>query len=170
MLTFRNKQDLLTLLNELKTELASLRVQKIAGGSASKVTKMCVGFLSCVWALEDFGNVELRTNEGFRRKDKVDYTTPADDLIDKSVSGRYANATRPLPATTADRTHARRWKGGKWNAHRHTGISAYTHTDHLATLSESRSPVSLPSSTKSRGKTFESSTRTPSVSRLNQCS
>ena len=41
-LTRRNKQDLLTLLNELKTELASLRVQKIAGGSASKLTKMCV--------------------------------------------------------------------------------------------------------------------------------
>jgi ribosomal protein L29 len=43
-LTRRNKQDLLTLLNELKTELASLRVQKIAGGSASKLTKMCVEF------------------------------------------------------------------------------------------------------------------------------
>lgn len=38
----RNKQDLMTQLNELKTELASLRVQKIAGGSASKLTKMCV--------------------------------------------------------------------------------------------------------------------------------
>ena len=36
----RNKQDLMTQLNELKTELASLRVQKIAGGSASKLTKM----------------------------------------------------------------------------------------------------------------------------------
>ena len=29
-------------LTELKTELASLRVQKIAGGSASKLTKMWV--------------------------------------------------------------------------------------------------------------------------------
>jgi large subunit ribosomal protein L35e len=37
---YRNKQDLMTQLNELKTELASLRVQKIAGGSASKLTKM----------------------------------------------------------------------------------------------------------------------------------
>ena len=36
----KNKQDLLTQLTELKTELASLRVQKIAGGSASKLTKM----------------------------------------------------------------------------------------------------------------------------------
>ena len=39
-LIVRNKQDLMTQLNELKTELASLRVQKIAGGSASKLTKM----------------------------------------------------------------------------------------------------------------------------------
>jgi len=39
-LILRNKQDLMTQLNELKTELASLRVQKIAGGSASKLTKM----------------------------------------------------------------------------------------------------------------------------------
>ncbi|KAK6906681.1 hypothetical protein V866_005528 [Kwoniella sp. B9012] len=36
----KSKQDLLTQLNELKTELASLRVQKIAGGSASKLTKI----------------------------------------------------------------------------------------------------------------------------------
>lgn len=38
----RNKQDLMTQLNELKTELASLRVAKIAGGSASKLGKMYV--------------------------------------------------------------------------------------------------------------------------------
>lgn len=36
----RNKSDLLQQLNELKTELQTLRVQKIAGGSASKLTKM----------------------------------------------------------------------------------------------------------------------------------
>ncbi|KAK8850443.1 hypothetical protein IAR55_004361 [Kwoniella newhampshirensis] len=36
----KSKSDLLTQLNELKTELASLRVQKIAGGSASKLTKI----------------------------------------------------------------------------------------------------------------------------------
>nr|XP_018259682.1 ribosomal protein L29 [Kwoniella dejecticola CBS 10117]OBR81840.1 ribosomal protein L29 [Kwoniella dejecticola CBS 10117] len=36
----KSKQDLSTQLNELKTELASLRVQKIAGGSASKLTKI----------------------------------------------------------------------------------------------------------------------------------
>ena len=47
----RNKQDLLTQLSELKTELASLRVQKIAGGSASKLTKMWVLF---------FGFMDLR--------------------------------------------------------------------------------------------------------------
>lgn len=34
----------MTQLNELKTELASLRVQKIAGGSASKLGKMYVVF------------------------------------------------------------------------------------------------------------------------------
>jgi len=36
----RNKTDLLTQLDELKTELASLRVAKIAGGSANKLGKM----------------------------------------------------------------------------------------------------------------------------------
>ena len=36
----RSKNDLAKQLTELKTELLSLRVQKIAGGSAAKVTKM----------------------------------------------------------------------------------------------------------------------------------
>ena len=38
----RSKNDLAKQLVELKTELAQLRVQKIAGGSAAKLTKMCV--------------------------------------------------------------------------------------------------------------------------------
>jgi len=38
----RSKNDLSKQLLELKNELLSLRVQKIAGGSASKLTKMCV--------------------------------------------------------------------------------------------------------------------------------
>jgi large subunit ribosomal protein L35e len=40
--THRSKNDLAKQLAELKNELLSLRVQKIAGGSASKLTKMCV--------------------------------------------------------------------------------------------------------------------------------
>ena len=36
----RSKNDLAKQLVELKTELAQLRVQKIAGGSAAKLTKM----------------------------------------------------------------------------------------------------------------------------------
>ncbi len=36
----RGKADLLQQLTELKKELGSLRVQKIAGGNASKLTKM----------------------------------------------------------------------------------------------------------------------------------
>ncbi|KAH8083568.1 putative ribosomal protein L35 [Filobasidium floriforme] len=36
----KNKSDLLTQLDELKTELASLRVAKIAGGSANKLGKI----------------------------------------------------------------------------------------------------------------------------------
>ena len=52
----------MTQLNELKTELASLRVQKIAGGSASKLTKMCVVLFCFVWWWGDwcvkFGNGE----------------------------------------------------------------------------------------------------------------
>ena len=38
----RSKNDLSKQLTELKTELLNLRVQKIAGGSAAKLTKMCV--------------------------------------------------------------------------------------------------------------------------------
>jgi len=38
----KNKDDLKKQLGELKTELGQLRTQKIAGGSASKLTKMCV--------------------------------------------------------------------------------------------------------------------------------
>jgi large subunit ribosomal protein L35e len=38
----KNKEDLSKQLKELKTELGQLRTQKIAGGSASKLTKMCV--------------------------------------------------------------------------------------------------------------------------------
>ena len=40
--SLRNKADLEKQLKELKGELLSLRVQKIAGGAASKLTKMCV--------------------------------------------------------------------------------------------------------------------------------
>ena len=39
---YRTKNDLAKQLTELKTELLTLRVQKIAGGSASKLTKMYV--------------------------------------------------------------------------------------------------------------------------------
>jgi large subunit ribosomal protein L35e len=39
---YRSKNDLSKQLVELKNELLTLRVQKIAGGSASKLTKMCV--------------------------------------------------------------------------------------------------------------------------------
>lgn len=36
----KNRDDLKKQLEELKTELGQLRVQKIAGGAASKLTKM----------------------------------------------------------------------------------------------------------------------------------
>lgn len=42
----RSKNDLSKQLSELKTELLTLRVQKIAGGSASKLTRMYVLLLS----------------------------------------------------------------------------------------------------------------------------
>jgi ribosomal protein L29 len=41
-LVIRSKNDLLKQLQELKQELLTLRVQKIAGGSAAKLTKMWV--------------------------------------------------------------------------------------------------------------------------------
>ena len=38
----KSKEDLVKQLDEMKTELGQLRVQKIAGGAASKLTKMYV--------------------------------------------------------------------------------------------------------------------------------
>ena len=39
----KNKADLEKQLEELKTELAALRVAKVTGGAASKLSKMCAG-------------------------------------------------------------------------------------------------------------------------------
>lgn len=41
----KSKDDLKKQLDELKTELGQLRVQKIAGGASSKLTKMCAFLL-----------------------------------------------------------------------------------------------------------------------------
>ena len=49
-LSDKSKADLMKQLQELKGELLTLRVQKVAGGSASKLTKMCV---TNFWALVD---------------------------------------------------------------------------------------------------------------------
>lgn len=45
LMLFRSKNDLSKQLVDLKNELLTLRVQKIAGGSASKLTKMYVPIL-----------------------------------------------------------------------------------------------------------------------------
>lgn len=45
LMSFRSKNDLSKQLVDLKNELLTLRVQKIAGGSASKLTKMYVPIL-----------------------------------------------------------------------------------------------------------------------------
>jgi len=37
----KNKTDLTKQLDEMKSELASLRVAKVTGGAASKLSKMC---------------------------------------------------------------------------------------------------------------------------------
>lgn len=58
-LASKNKADLLAQLTELRTELATLRVQKVVGGSSSKLTKMCVccGVVCSVrsWVVEGQG-------------------------------------------------------------------------------------------------------------------
>ncbi|KAG5457449.1 MAG: hypothetical protein BJ554DRAFT_2532, partial [Olpidium bornovanus] len=46
-LRVKNKAELNKQLEELKQELASLRVQKVAGGASSKLAKMCVSRFSC---------------------------------------------------------------------------------------------------------------------------
>ena len=54
----------MTQLNELKTELASLRVQKIAGGSASKLTKMCVVLFRVVVGVVGVSNLGMGRKKG----------------------------------------------------------------------------------------------------------
>lgn len=54
----------MTQLNELKTELASLRVQKIAGGSASKLTKMCVVLFRVVVGVVGVSNLGTERKKG----------------------------------------------------------------------------------------------------------
>ena len=61
-LTNRNKQDLLEQLKELKTELASLRVNKVTGGNASKLTKMYVASIR----LEVLRMLSLRARMDYR--------------------------------------------------------------------------------------------------------
>jgi len=51
-LVSKNKADLTKQLGELKQELLSLRVQKVAGGSAAKLTKMCVSLAGVVAPVE----------------------------------------------------------------------------------------------------------------------
>lgn len=41
----KSKSDLQKQLEELKTELAALRVAKVTGGAASKLSKMCAALL-----------------------------------------------------------------------------------------------------------------------------
>merc|ERR1712060_282626 len=43
----KNKVDLMKQLDEMKPELASLRVAKVTGGAASKLSKMCATARSC---------------------------------------------------------------------------------------------------------------------------
>tara|TARA_B110001452_G_C14929008_1_gene324862 strand:+ start:118 stop:477 length:360 start_codon:yes stop_codon:yes gene_type:complete len=47
----KNKTDLMKQLEELKTELAALRVAKVTGGAASKLSKMCAAAPACPWHL-----------------------------------------------------------------------------------------------------------------------
>jgi large subunit ribosomal protein L35e len=49
-LVSKNKADLSKQLVELKAELLSLKTQKIAGGSAAKLTKMFVCASSRAWS------------------------------------------------------------------------------------------------------------------------
>lgn len=110
---FRNKQDLLTLLNELKTELASLRVQKIAGGSASKVTKMCVGFISRLWALEE----DMRLEEWEHTPtEEIDEKTHADRATYDNqhfspLHSQRCQVDRRLAAAADNTMHTRSWNG-----------------------------------------------------------
>ena len=51
----KSKEDLTKQLEELQTELGQLRVQKIAGGAASKLTRMYVAWeIEICWMAEIF--------------------------------------------------------------------------------------------------------------------
>ena len=64
----KNKDDLSKQLKELKTELGQLRTQKIAGGSASKLTKMCVLSLSSIDILQVVGKKKVINKQNKQNK------------------------------------------------------------------------------------------------------
>jgi ribosomal protein L29 len=64
----KNKADLAKQLGELKTELGQLRTQKIAGGSASKLTKMWV------FQIHFPRGIPYRTNIQSRHSQNQEYT------------------------------------------------------------------------------------------------
>merc|ERR550525_1133592 len=93
----KNKQDLMTQLNELKTELASLRVQKIAGGSASKLTKINTVRKSIARVLTVINQKQRQNLRDFYKKSKY---LPLDLRYKKTRAIRRRLTTKEQSAIT----------------------------------------------------------------------
>ena len=63
----KNKGDLTKQLEELKTELAALRVAKVTGGAASKLSKMCAAPPRCAAVAAAAGPHGLSAEGSHRR-------------------------------------------------------------------------------------------------------
>ncbi|ODN82838.1 ribosomal protein L29 [Cryptococcus amylolentus CBS 6039] len=93
----KSKQDLLEQLHELKTELSSLRVQKIAGGSASKLTKINTVRKSIARVLTVINQKQRQNLREFYKKSKY---TPLDLRYKKTRAIRRRLTEKEASAIT----------------------------------------------------------------------
>ncbi|TXT03876.1 hypothetical protein VHUM_04299 [Vanrija humicola] len=97
----RNKQDLLAQLTELRTELSTLRVQKVVGGSSSKLTKINTVRKSIARVLTVINQKQRQNLREFYKKSKY---LPL-DLRNKKTRAIRRRLTANEKAATTERAH-----------------------------------------------------------------
>ncbi|KAL1409835.1 60S ribosomal protein L35, L29 [Vanrija albida] len=97
----KNKQDLLAQLTELRTELSTLRVQKVVGGSSSKLTKINTVRKSIARVLTVINQKQRQNLREFYKKSKY---LPL-DLRNKKTRAIRRRLTAKEQAATTERAH-----------------------------------------------------------------
>ena len=92
----KNKADLLAQLTELRTELSTLRVQKVVGGSSSKLTKINTVRKSIARVLTVVNQKQRQNLREFYKKSKyipLDLRYKKTRAIRRRLTKKEANAT-----------------------------------------------------------------------------